>query len=398
MRILMISDVYFPRVNGVSTSIRTFRRELIAQGHEVTLVIPQYPASFDDDGDIVRIPSDAVPRDPEDRLMQRSSIDSLLPAFRLKQLDVVHIQTPFVAHYAGVYLSKQLEIAAIETYHTFFEEYLHHYVPFVPRALMRFLARRFSVSQCNSVQRVVSPSSAMQKALESYGIKTPIEILPTGLEEPQFRRGDGERFRLRHGIDLETPTLLFVGRVAHEKNIGFLLRMFAEVLKSIPHALFVIAGEGPALPTLRAEATQLGIAERIKYIGYLNRDGELLDCYASGDLFVFASRTETQGLVLLEALAQGTPVVSTTHMGTVDVLQNARGARVVPEDVEVFANAVAELLTNDVARERLALVAPLDANKWSSKAFAERLVNCYQSAIETHQLDVAPDRASANRA
>lgn len=388
MRILMISDVYFPRVNGVSTSIRTFRRELIAQGHDVTLVVPEYPTKFADDDAIVRIPSGGVPRDPEDRMMRRSSIDSLLPEFRTRRFDVVHIQTPFVAHYAGLHLAKQLGIPAIETYHTFFEEYLYHYVPFVPRGLMRLFARRFTVSQCNSVQRIVSPSSAMKKALVDYGVRAPIEVLPTGLDQPQFRRGDGQRFRVRHGIPLDAPTLLYVGRVAHEKNIGFLLRMFAEAAQTITNALFVIAGEGPALSSLQTEASSLGIAARVKFIGYLDRDTELLDCYASGDLFVFASRTETQGLVLLEALAQGTPVVSTAHMGTIDVLEHARGARIVPEDIPSFAQAVCELLSNAPARERLSQVAPSDANKWSSQAFTERLVGYYQSAVASSQTEI----------
>ena len=123
MRILMISDVYFPRVNGVSTSIRTFRRELIDQGHEVTLIAPQY--SFwnltHDDSSIIRIPSGGVPRDPEDRRMRRSSIDSLLPELKRNSFDVVHVQTPFVAHYAGVQLAKRLNVPVVETYHTFFE-------------------------------------------------------------------------------------------------------------------------------------------------------------------------------------------------------------------------------------------------------------------------------------
>ncbi len=401
MHILMISDVYFPRVNGVSTSIRTFRRELIALGHRVTLIAPAYPHGQEDDQaiddeDVLRIASRPVPRDPEDRIMRRGDIDRLLPQLRRESYDVVHVQTPFVAHYAGLYLANRLSLPVVETYHTFFEEYLYHYVPLVPRGLMRFLARRVTVSQCNAVERIVSPSSAMQDALMKYGVRTPVEVLPTGLDAAQFRQGKGAAFRKKHGIPLETPTLLYVGRVAHEKNIGFLLEVFKEVLAFIPEALFIIAGEGPATPSLHAQASELHIANRVKFIGYLERDSELLDCYRAGDLFVFASRTETQGLVLLEALAQGTPVVSTIHMGTKDVLEHARGARIVADDRSVFAQAVCDLLRNSAARERLALLAPVDASKWSSRAFAEKLMRCYHSAIESRQAKLAPlRRASA---
>jgi glycosyltransferase involved in cell wall biosynthesis len=396
MRILMISDVYFPRVNGVSTSIRTFRRELIALGHEVTLVVPAYASAEGDDDDIIRVPSRKVPRDPEDRMMRRNFLDRLFPELLRRRCEIAHIQTPFVAHYAGVELAQRLRIPVVESYHTFFEEYLHHYVPIVPRGLMKLLARRFTVSQCKAVDRLISPSSAMKTALCDYGVRTKIEILPTGLDQAQFREGNGARFRLKHNIPSTAPTLLYVGRVAHEKNIGFLLQVFREVLSRIPNAIFVIAGEGPALPSLRAQAVELGIVERLKFIGYLDRDTELLDCYRAGDLFIFASRTETQGLVLLEALAQGTPVVSTAHMGTCDVLEHARGARIASDDIASFAQAVCDLLLNDTARERLGLLAPIDASKWSSRAFAERLARCYEGAIESRQnTTVDLQRASA---
>jgi 1,2-diacylglycerol 3-alpha-glucosyltransferase len=381
MHILMISDVYFPRVNGVSTSIRTFRRELIALGHRVTLICPEYPnAAPDGDADIIRVPSRGVPMDPEDRMMNRSRINRLFVQLSDLRIDIVHIQTPFVAHYAGLYLAKHLDVPVFETYHTFFEEYLYHYVPLVPRALMRFLARRFTVSQCNAIDRIVSPSRAMQQALLDYGVRTPIEILPTGLEQNQFRVGDGARFRAKHGIEAERPVLTHVGRVAHEKNIDFLVHMFKLVHARVPEALLLIVGEGPAQEHLRSLTSRLNLGGSVRFIGYLDRDTELLDCYSAADLFVFASRTETQGLVLLEALAQGTPVVSTMHMGTRDVLEHARGARTVDEDVETFANAVVELLHDNVARERLSLVAPSDAGKWSSREMAERLVRSYSAA------------------
>lgn len=382
MRILMISDVYFPRVNGVSTSIRTFRRELQALGHQVTLIAPAYGNHADDDADIIRIPSRGVPRDPEDRMMKRSHIGRLLPELQRQGFDVVHIQTPFIAHYAGLHLARELSVPTVETYHTFFEEYLYHYVPLVPRAWMKFLARRVTMSQCNAVDRIVSPSRAMQDALLKYGVASTIDVLPTGLEANQFKLGNGSRFRTKHGIDSNRPTLLYVGRVAHEKNIDFLVHMFKRVLPQTPNALLLIVGEGPAQAHLKQLVRNIGAAESVRFIGYLERDSELLDCYQSGDLFVFASRTETQGLVLLEALAQGTPVVSTVHMGTRDVLEPARGARIVDDNIDAFSQAVIELLNDGATRTRLSMLAPLDAAKWSSREMAERLTALYGKTIE----------------
>jgi 1,2-diacylglycerol 3-alpha-glucosyltransferase len=385
LRILMISDVYFPRVNGVSTSIRTFRRELLALGHDVTLIAPSYPGFSDTDANFLRVASRQVPMDPEDRMMRRHQIDALWPSLKAQRYDVLHIHTPFIAHYAGLYLAQQLNIPVVETYHTFFEEYLHHYVPLVPRTLMRLIARRVTVSQCNAVAQIIAPSRAMLDALQNYGVRSPIEILPTGLEASQFNLGDGARFRTRHGIAADRPTLLYVGRVAYEKNIDFLLHSFKRVHAAMPAALLLIVGEGPARDHLQALVNKLHLDAAVKFVGYLDRDTELLDCYRAGDLFVFASRTETQGLVLLESLAQGTPVVSTMHMGTRDVLHNTQGARIVAEDTDEFSQACIELLGNTVARQQLAGRAAHDAQRWSSCEMTGRLVQLYSTVIARQQ-------------
>ena len=173
MRILMISDVYFPRINGVSTSIQTFRRGLTAAGHETILVAPEYQTEWPgaDEGEIIRVPARDLPRDPEDRAMKIGSLRELRPMLSDRHLDIVHIQTPFIAHYHGVSLARRFGVPVVETYHTYFEEYLHHYVPLMPRALTRFLARRFTTSQCNALDALVVPSRAMQNALEAYGVQ-----------------------------------------------------------------------------------------------------------------------------------------------------------------------------------------------------------------------------------
>lgn len=382
MRVLMISDVYFPRVNGVSTSIRSFRHELQAQGHQVTLIAPHYPHSdvYDQshpDADLIRIPSRSIPRDPEDRFMIKNKILQLIPKLRAMNFDVLHIQTPFVAHYLGISLAKELKLPVVESYHTFFEEYLYHYIPFLPRSLMRWVARRFTVSQCNAVSHVISPSRAMRDALLNYGVAAPISILPTGLQASQFRQGDGARFRNAYGIESTRPVALYIGRVAHEKNIDFLLRVFQHTLKQLPEALLLIVGEGPAVPHLQKLAQQLGIDQATRFVGYLDRDTQLLDCYSAGDVFVFASRTETQGLVLLEAMAQGTPVLSTIYMGTRDILEGAEGAVIAHENEQQFSNELSRLLTNPQKRTQLAIGARKTAAGWSTQAMTERLVQLY---------------------
>jgi 1,2-diacylglycerol 3-alpha-glucosyltransferase len=381
MRILKISDVFFPRVNGVSTSIETFRRDLTALGHEVVLVAPAYAPAAAETAEpwLRRVPARAVPRDPEDRIMSFRGLRRTLADLAPHRFDVVHIHTPFLAHYAGLKFARTQRTPVVATYHTLFEEYLHHYVPLLPRKITGGMARRFSRSQCNDLDAVIAPSQAMQAALRDYGIKSRIDVLPTGLPAERFQAGDGRAFRRRHGLGLEQPLLLFVGRAAHEKNIGFLLEMMVELRRLRPDVRLLIAGEGPAEDSLRAQAARLGLEESVRFLGYFDRGGELQDCYSAADVFVFASLTETQGLVLLEAMAQGVPVVAIPRMGTIDILGPGLGCRHAPLDRQGFAQVVHQLLADPAACKVLGVEAREYAESWSSMRMAQRLAALYAS-------------------
>lgn len=375
----MISDVYFPRINGVSTSIQTFRRSLHQAGHETLLIAPEYPQRAKVvEPDTLRVSSRYVPRDPEDRMMKPAAVRALLPVLAARQFDVVHIQTPFVAHYLGVELAQALNLPVVESYHTYFEEYLHHYVPLMPRAWMRWMARHFTRSQCKALDALVVPSGAMQDALLAYGVNCPMHIIPTGLEMKQFTSANAAEFRRKLGIEPDSPTLVHVGRIAHEKNIDFLLRMLQRLREQVPKVVLIVAGEGPALEHCKDHVAKLGLGQQVRFVGYLSRDGELWDCYRAGDIFVFASRTETQGLVLLEAMALGVPVVSTAYMGTIDIVTPQRGALIAPEDEQAFAATVAQLLRDPARRAALAAEAPVYAATWSASAMAGKLTALYQ--------------------
>jgi len=381
MKILFISDVYFPRINGVSTSIETFRHELRALGHTVHLVAPDYLTPGTDETGILRVPSKRVPLDPEDRFMSFKWVMQHVDKFRSEQYDIIHIQTPFVAHYLGLKLSRLLNIPCIETYHTFFEEYLYHYIPLVPKKLMRMVAKRFSRHQGNSLHGMVIPSHPMLNVLKEYGITTRSEVIPTGIEPASFVPGDRAAFRKNYNIPQDTPVLLFVGRVAHEKNIGFLLHVLNQVKKQIPDVFFVIAGEGPARDSLEKQTKELRLGENVMFIGYLDRHTELNSCYRSADIFIFSSRTETQGLVLLEAMAQGIPVVSTAELGTRDVLQEGQGVWIAKEELSDFSEKIIKMLSDPVARKQLAEAGREYALGWSASKQAERMIAFYEAVL-----------------
>lgn len=387
MRILMISDVYFPRINGVSTSIESFRSALAARDVGITLVAPHYPQPGDDAPDVIRVPSRRVPFDPEDRLMRRGDLCRTLDRLAALSFDLVHIQTPFAAHYAGLRHARRKRLPCIATYHTHFEEYLHNYLPALPKGGLRWFARTLARRQCNALDAVVVPSSAMQDTLVDYGVTTPLHRVPTGIPVEHFGtvcRPASAEFRQRFAIPDAAPLALFVGRAAHEKNIGFLLDALPHALARTPELILVVAGEGPALPALQRQAESLGLTAQVRFVGYLDRSKELPACYAAADVFVFASRTETQGLVLLEAMAAGVPVLAFAALGTREIVEPRRGALPAPQEAPAFGAALAELIADPQRRKEISAAGRVFSHEWTAEACAARLDMAYREIIERH--------------
>jgi 1,2-diacylglycerol 3-alpha-glucosyltransferase len=380
LQVLMLTDVYFPRINGVSTSIETFRTDLTGENVAVRLVAPEYPEERPGEH-TWRVPSRRLPFDPEDRLMRWSDLHKVSRQAASNGVDLIHVQTPFAAHYAGVGLARETKVPVIATYHTHFEEYIQHYLPLLPRPWLKAAARRLARHQCNALDAVVVPSPAMRDTLADYGITAPMHVLPTGIPIDQFAAGDGARFRARHAIPADQPVALYVGRVAHEKNIGFLLQAMTYALWQRPDLLLVIAGEGPALQSLQRQVSELRIDHHVRFVGYLDRKQELPDCYAAASVFVFASRTETQGLVLLEAMAAGLPVFAIAHLGTTSILESQRGAVVAPEDPEAFGKALRDLVGNRASLARMAADGRDFAREWSAPERARQLADLYRSLV-----------------
>ena len=386
----MISDVYFPRVNGVSTSIRTFAESLRAEGHSVHLIAPQYASLPDsglaaDEAWITRIEARKIVFDPEDYLMKWSALTAYIETLHPGDYDLVHIHTPFIAHYAGLRIARKLQVPVVETYHTFFEDYMHHYLPWVPRKLAVNIARWVSRRQCQQVDMVVSPSAQMRDVLQQYGVTTPVSVIPTGLDASRFVPGDGAVFREKYGIPAHRPLLLFVGRVAFEKNIQFLLEMLSLVIQDHPEALLVITGEGPAEAMLKKMTRDHGLQQNVMFLGYLDRNVGLNAAYQAADIFVFASKSETQGLVLLEAMAQATPVVAIAELGTASILRQEQGAMIALDNEYHFAEQVQTLLIDHQLRERVGKQGKRYVEQvWSSEAQAKKLLECYERLMLAH--------------
>ena len=389
MRVVMVSDVYFPRINGVSTAIQTYRQALAAHGVTVSLIAPDYGQS-DAPPWITRVAARPVPGDPEDRLARWGALRDAVDRVVGEGCDLVHIQTPFAAHYAASRAARRHGVPLVATYHTLFEEYLKHYAPLIPAAWLRGLARAFSRRQCNALDAVIVPSRAIEQRLASYGVRAPMHVLPTGIPLAAPAVGGRSAFRLRFGIDATRPVALFVGRVAHEKNIGFLVEAIDVARAELPNILLLIAGEGPALAQLRRCVADRGLQNNVQFIGYLDRATELPACYSAADVFVFASRTETQGLVLLEAMAAGLPVVALAEMGTLDILGARRGALVPDDHPGAFAQLLLRLLGDPARHAQLSAEARAYAAEWSDDKLAGRLADLYRQLVAQHRAAPTP--------
>ncbi|MFT3734118.1 MAG: glycosyltransferase [Rhodocyclaceae bacterium] len=357
------------------------------------LIAPQYDGEPDEAG-ITRLPSWRVPMDPEDRFVLPSRFRQAAMA-AARDCDVVHIQTPFCAHGAGMSVARAFNLPVTASYHTLFEEYLHHYAKGVPSSWLKGLARRISRSQCNGLDAVIVPSSPMADRLREYGVTRPMHVLPTGIPLSRFHAGQRSRFRAHYDIADDRPVALYVGRAAHEKNIDFLIDVLRTALSSTPDLLLLIAGEGPALDHLKDRVQSLGLNDSARFVGYLDRTTELPDCYAAADAFVFASRTETQGLVLLEAMAAGLPVIAIAEMGTRDILTPESGAIAPPMHVETFASEVVRVMRNPQLREEMRAKGLAWANQWSDSALTGRLAELYRSLLASRSTASAGTTATA---
>jgi 1,2-diacylglycerol 3-alpha-glucosyltransferase len=384
----MISDVYFPRVNGVSTSIRVFTDELRRQGHSVAIAAPSYGGTPAGEGDeVARAAGWRVPFDPEDRVVLPGRL--FAAAKRAGALlggsDVIHVHTPFAALRAGRRLAAETGALSVATHHTHFEANGRHYVPWLPDRWLAAAARRLAKGAARAVDLLVAPTEPLRDVLLDYGVLTPIRVVPTGLDLERFARVSAEAratTRSRLGVADHEVLLLHVGRLAFEKDVSRVLRVAAAAMARHPEARCVIAGEGPARATLEREAGRLDVAGRIRFLGNLDRERELPGLYAAGDVLLSASTTETQGLVLLEAMAAGLPVVGVAALGTRALLDAQLGCRAsIPDDVALLA-ALEPVLGDAGLRQLLGHEARTVSAAWSIENTAAALLVAYREAGE----------------
>lgn len=345
MKIGLFSDAYLPEISGVTSVVSWLKRELERLGHEVYVYAPAYEG--------VRNKEERVYRFRSQRFIFHKSSRVALPYNRratrtFKRLDVIHSHTPFSLGLVALGAAVRYRIPHVHTYHTHLTAY-RHYIPFPlrpPKKTTEELAAAF----CNRCTVITAPSTPIKEELESYGVHRPIHVLPFGVDQELFRKAPVWDPRASLGIGDEAHLYLYAGRLAAEKNLVFLLRAYARIHAEDPDSVLVIAGDGPRRRALEALAKEEGIEEGVRFTGFLDHP-RLVDLYKQADLFLFASKTETEGLVLVEAMAGGTPPVAIGELGVLDVVEDGTSGVLAPEDEEAFARAALSLM-NDPARYR----------------------------------------------
>ncbi|BAS27027.1 glycosyltransferase family 4 protein [Limnochorda pilosa] len=381
MRIGMFSDSYRPYVSGVVRSIESFAGELRRRGHAVAIFAPSYPGHREDEPDVYRFRSVRAPSNPEFSLALPFA-PHLTRRARELALDVIHVHSPFLMGRLGARLARRLGVPVVFTHHTLYDEYVH-YVPFTPPQVTRRLTVHWVRSFANRCDLVIAPSQPVEARIRAQGVTRPIRVIPTGIDPDALAAGDPGWLSREWATKPGDPVLLYVGRLAREKNLEFLLEAMALILPKVPRAWLVLAAGGPDRERLEARARALGVAGRVIMTGFLPHE-RVIDAYAGADLFVFASQTETQGLVIAESMAAGLPVVAVSASGVTDLVRDGIDGYLTPHDVPTFVERVLELLSNKERRDRMAAEARRRAAELSVARMTDRLLQAYADAGAEH--------------
>jgi glycosyltransferase involved in cell wall biosynthesis len=359
-------------LGGVATAVETLRRTLRALGHQPVVVAP----GRDRDGaggDVIRVPAVPAPTYPDFLLplplgpRDRQRLAAL-------RLDVVHAHHPFLLGGAARRLARGQGLPLLFTYHTRYDKYAH-YVPLPPRVVGPVAlawGRRFA----GSADHVIAPSEAVAGRLRDQGLRTPVTVLPTGIDVGHHRPGDRAGARRHLGLPAGVPLVLYVGRLDREKNLDLLLDAFDLLAAREPRARLLLVGRGTREPALRARAG--AGAARVVFAGGVPPD-QVVRYYQAADLFAFASTTETQGLAVLEAMAAGLPVVAVRATGVEEAIHDGVSGLLVPEHPAAFAAAVGQALADPGLAAKLGAGARERAAAFGTDVLGPRLVALYRA-------------------
>jgi len=390
MKIIYSTDNYWPRISGMAVSIDALKDGLANLGHEVYVFAPDYPNASEFDkkagnASIFRFPSIKLFFLEEDRLVSPLQKRAVFAAMRSIKPDIIHVHTEFSM---GVYSSqyaKKHDIPLIYTAHTYWEEYAN-YISFLPNFIIKKVGANLRNLPFKYDGLVTVPSSAMKTVLLTQCKQKPIRIIPTGIVMDEFggvtKKNKCEIGKIANlNIDFRNKfILLFVGRVGIEKNIDFLIDVVAKIIQIIPNVVFLIVGDGPYREVLQKKVKQKKVDHCIFFTGYIQRE-KLKYMYTYADVLIFASKTEAQGLVIIESMACGTPVVAIGEMGIKDIMGNNLGGFMVEDNVDEFCQKTLLLLKDKNIYQQKSREALQFAGDWNNETSALKMQALYQSVL-----------------
>lgn len=378
LSIAIFSECYHPMRNGVVVSVTSFARELMAMGHRVTIFTVHHPDQANDEEGVYRFPSItlpmrarypiAIPMAPVDA---RKCLDE-------QHFDIIHSNSLMLMGHVALFYHHRRNVPLVFTYHTLIEEYAH-YIP-LPEPMVRWRAICISRDYSNSVNHVITPAAHVAERLRRYEVNTPISVIPTGIDIEFLDSVPPGNIRDIYNIPAGVPLLVYAGRMAKEKNLSRLLNAFHLVLQREPDAHLLFIGGGPLEDDLRLMIDDLCIAHRTRLTGFVDRE-HLIQGVREADLFVFASKTETQGLVIGEAMACGVPVVAVAAEAPGEIISPGCEGLLTADEDEPFAEAILTLLHDAPLRAQMSRQARIHAESLSAQRCTERLVAVYQQVI-----------------
>lgn len=355
-------------------SIDTFKKTLEKRGHKFFIFAPSQGGASKENR-VWRIPSLPLPGQKDYRLALPVFSDfNFLP--QLPKINIIHLQHIFRMGSFGLKLARQLKIPAILTYHTMLVDYTNH-IPIIKhsgflKSLVRGYLIRRSRRLANRCQLVIVPSKPILAELRSYGVKTRIEILPTGVDLKRFKPPK---------MKLPPQSLVYVGRLSEEKNLKMLFSAFATVIKKIPGAHLFLVGDGPDRKAYENLVQKSGLGKQVSFTGFLDQN-KTAEYQAAADLFVFPSVTDTQGLVVVEAMAAGTPVVVVGKLGPGEIVKHGIFGFKTKNNPRDFTDKIIELLTNDKLRLKMKKAAQKEAKNYAQEKMAAKLEKVYYSLLK----------------
>lgn len=389
MKILMLTNTYVPVVSGVTKSVLAFEEQYRQRGHEVLVIAPQFDDTVEAEPAVIRLPAIQHFNGSEFAVPMPAPmwVSTVVEEF---QPDIVHAHHPFFLGNTAMRLARARNLPLVFTHHTMYDQYTH-YTGSDSAAASRFVGS-LAAGYANLCDAVIAPSQSVADLLRQRGVEARIEVIPTGVDVDRFTHGDGAAFRRQHNIPADAFVIGYVGRLAQEKNLHMLAEQVAHFLEQEPRAFFLVVGSGPAEAEIRDALQPASVSDRWRLAGVLSGQ-ELINAYHALDVFAFASQSETQGMVVTEAMAAGVPVVALDGPGVRDVVRDRMNGRLIPlEKVDAFPQALRWVAARTAEQQaQLASAVRRTAEKFSLARTAERALALYEALLKDAHINDEPD-------